>query len=80
MRKVLHNFRWWENHEPQTMRVEGDQVVARDSRTDLNWEGADRMDCLGKVLRPGFIDCHCHILPMGLDIQKLNLEGIEDRG
>ncbi len=33
----------------------------------------DGEDLEGRVLAPGFIDAHCHILPMGLDLQKLDL-------
>lgn len=33
----------------------------------------------GAVLQPLFVDAHCHILPTGLDLKKLNLSGIADR-
>ena len=31
------------------------------------------IDCQGKTMLPGFVDAHCHILPTGLDLLKLNL-------
>ena len=30
-------------------------------------------DLEGRTVVPGFVDAHCHIIPMGLDLQKLNL-------
>jgi len=52
------------------MLVEGDRVI---------WRGhgeaphAEVVDLSGKTLYPAFIDNHCHILPTGLDLQKLHL-------
>ncbi len=39
-------------------------------------EGADTIDLQGKTVMPAFIDSHCHILPAGLDLLKLNLSGM----
>jgi predicted amidohydrolase YtcJ len=36
-------------------------------------EAEATIDCQGKTMLPGFIDSHCHILPTGLDLLKLNL-------
>lgn len=33
----------------------------------------DRVDLKGRTVLPGFVDAHCHIIPMGLDMQKLHL-------
>lgn len=37
------------------------------------------VDLLGKWVLPGLIDAHCHVLPAGLDLQKLNLGHCSDR-
>lgn len=36
-------------------------------------------DCQGKTLYPGYIDNHCHILPSGLDLLKLDLRKCSTR-
>ncbi|MCW5937533.1 MAG: amidohydrolase [Fimbriimonadaceae bacterium] len=41
-------------------------------------EGFD-VDLGGKTIAPGFVDAHCHILPTGLDLQKLHLGGLDSR-
>lgn len=35
--------------------------------------GAEVINMRGRTIMPKFIDAHCHILPMGLDLQKLHL-------
>ena len=37
--------------------------------------GSEFVDCGGQVLLPKFVDAHCHILPTGLDLLKLDLSG-----
>lgn len=39
----------------------------------------DIVEMGGKWILPGFVDCHCHILPAGLDLQKLELRGITSK-
>jgi predicted amidohydrolase YtcJ len=71
MATLYKNFRWWEDGQPQEMLVDDGRVVWRESpRPGGAEEGCD----LGsKTLQPSFIDAHCHILPTGLDLQKLDL-------
>jgi len=57
------------------MLVEDGRVVARGSNVEGNGE---RVDLQGKWLMPKFIDEHCHILPTGLDLQKLHLGDCAD--
>ena len=58
------------------MLVDAGRVVARDA----NIVGeASVVDCTGKFLLPSFIDSHCHVLPLGLDLQKLNLGNLDSR-
>ncbi len=42
--------------------------------------GGDIVDLNGRYLLPAFVDPHCHILPTGLDLQKLHLGGCEGHG
>lgn len=53
------------------MLVRGGRIVERGAETSTV---ANRtVDLEGQTLRPAFIDSHCHILPTGLDLLKLNL-------
>jgi predicted amidohydrolase YtcJ len=42
-------------------------------------EAEETVDLEGKTVMPGFVDAHCHILPMGLDLQKLHLGGLDTK-
>lgn len=65
------NFRWGLTGEPMEMLVKDGRVVAREPAVR---EGlGERTDLGGATLFPSFIDNHCHILPTGLDLQKLFL-------
>lgn len=66
---VYTNFKWGFTGELQSMRVEDGRVVERGAIPVTN----DGVDLGGKWLMPSFIDAHCHILPTGLDLQKLHL-------
>jgi predicted amidohydrolase YtcJ len=61
---TFRNVRWWENG----------------SLTDIELpnQGAD-VDGEGKWLLPKFVDAHCHILPTGLDLLKLDLSHCQTR-
>jgi predicted amidohydrolase YtcJ len=65
---IFHNFRW-QSGDLGWMRVEEGRVQERGEGTI---EGGE-IDLAGDWLLPGFIDAHCHILPTGLDLQKLHL-------
>lgn len=47
---------------------------ARESPQAERKSGLERIDLQGKSLYPAFIDAHCHILPTGLDLGRLNLD------
>lgn len=47
----------------------GDESVACDRKVDLG--------CA--FVYPGFVDCHCHVLPLGLDLSRLNLQNTFSR-
>lgn len=41
--------------------------------------GSQQVDLKGAVVAPGFVDAHCHIIPMGLDLLKPNLSPCQNR-
>lgn len=66
------NFKDWRTGALSEMEVNGaGRVVIAPRPTGSSVPGAT--DLGGKILMPKFIDAHCHILPTGLDMQKLNL-------
>jgi predicted amidohydrolase YtcJ len=69
--KLYHNFHWAFDGTRQAMLVDQGQVVARGP--DVVSSDAEEHDLEGRFVLPGFVDAHCHILPMGLDLQKLHL-------
>ena len=75
----LRNFRLLGNDAYHEIFVE-DGVFASDpipAHVDLM--GDEEIDCGGKILLPGFIDSHCHVLPTGMDLLKLNLTSCSTR-
>lgn len=75
MREVLTNFKWWEDDSIRSMAIENGRVVIAPT-TDLIPGGTDLK---GKYLVPKFIDAHCHILPTGLDLLKLDLSSFQTK-
>lgn len=69
------NFRWGFTGEQQEMLVENGRVVYRGSipSSESLVPSSEIRDQRSKFLLPSFIDAHCHILPTGLDLQKLYL-------
>lgn len=58
--------------ESQEMRVTEGRV--RERGAQVSRDGAsDVVDLQGAWVLPAFVDAHCHILPTGLDLQKLHL-------
>ena len=42
--------------------ISGDKIVAVDKASELSsFSAKRRIDCKGKVILPGFIDCHNHL-------------------
>lgn len=73
MRELVHNFKWGFSGEPEFMLIENGRVVVRDPSIEPFPEADRTIDLAGQTVLPAFIDAHCHILPTGLDLQKLNL-------
>lgn len=80
MRRGWASFRWALSGETESMITDNGTVEWRGAPEsappagEIEWE-----DLRGHWLLPGFIDSHCHILPTGLDLQKLNLGGCSSR-
>lgn len=51
-----------------------EEIRVANGRVTEPGEG-DRVDLGGRWMLPAFVDSHCHILPAGLDLQKLHLGG-----
>ncbi|MCE9560045.1 MAG: amidohydrolase family protein [Armatimonadetes bacterium] len=63
----LCNFRRYDVEGRWQMVTDHHQIVT------VLPDAGDGLDLDGKFVLPGFIDAHCHILPTGLDLQKLHL-------
>lgn len=67
------NFRTLDRNEYHELYVEDGRFASKPIPAKVLTEVDEEVDCGGKTLLPGFIDSHCHILPTGLDLLKLNL-------
>lgn len=72
MREIYRNFTWAYDGSIQDMLVEDGKVVYR-GVPNAELQAENVVDCTGKSLAPAFIDNHCHILPAGNDLLKLQL-------
>jgi predicted amidohydrolase YtcJ len=68
---LFSNFRWWKDGSKRNMRVSENGLVTY-MGTDEPFSD-DEIDLDGGWLMPGFVDCHCHIMPSGFDLLRLNL-------
>jgi len=60
----------------EAMLVVGDRIAAIGSRAEVEAAGvrtARRVDLEGRAVIPGFNDCHCHILGIGLNLQQVDV-------
>jgi len=64
--------------ETRRMLVEDGRVVWNTTDPHVTSD-APAMDLGGSRVLPKFIDAHCHILPGGLDLQKLNLTAFQTK-
>lgn len=68
------NFRWGYSGERQELEVDNGRVVSRAPSAQIGTAGRDDVvDLGGRYLLPSFVDAHCHVLPIGLDLNKLHL-------
>lgn len=69
-RGLYTNFVWALDGSLQSMRIDEGRVVKRFGGLS---DEAGAIDLQGRNVAPAFVDAHCHILPGGLDLQKLSL-------
>ena len=62
---------------PRSMLIDGGRVMVAPTVEAIS--GDEVVDCGGQVLLPKFIDAHCHILPTGLDLLKLDLTACQSQ-
>jgi len=55
------------------------EFFVEDGRFSDPGDAGQTCDLEGAIVAPGFVDAHCHIIPMGLDLQKLHLGGCGSR-
>ena len=75
----IRNFRTLARAEYHEMFVEDGLFASDPIPAQVDLMGETEVDCGGKILLPGFIDSHCHFLPTGLDLLKLNLTACSTR-
>jgi predicted amidohydrolase YtcJ len=76
MKRLFRNARWWRDGKPVELCIEDGRVA----HEPFSEAAADEVvDCHGAWIMPAFIDCHCHILPAGLDMKRLDLSQGETR-
>ena len=73
------NFRTVDRQAYHELYVEDGRFASKPIPAQVLTEVDEVVDCGGKILLPGFIDSHCHILPTGLDLLKLNLTACSTR-
>jgi predicted amidohydrolase YtcJ len=65
----------------QSVAIHKGKIVAvgtDDEVTRMRGIGTKMIDAGGRVVLPGFTDCHVHFLSGGLGLQRVNLEGSKD--
>lgn len=73
---MFTNLRLFDGRSPKlreglSVLVDGNRIKAVAQGSPTAPEGAQRIDCAGRVLMPGLIDAHWHTLFAGLPIQTL---------
>ncbi|MFQ3610945.1 MAG: amidohydrolase family protein, partial [Fimbriimonadales bacterium] len=68
---------WDECPIAEAMVVHNGRIVAVGTREDLKtrYPQSQAVVVDGKAVIPAFNDCHCHILPLGIDLGKADLRG-----
>lgn len=75
MRRAFTNARWGLSGARGSLVLDG-PLVERWTSEPI---GEDAEDLGGRWILPALVDSHCHILPTGLDLLKLNLGGAASR-
>lgn len=77
MSTLFTNFRWWKDGSARNMRVANDGLVSYMGPDEPFAD--DEVDLEGAWIMPGFVDCHCHIMPAGFDLLRLDLTPYSER-
>src|SRR5437016_6190834 len=82
---IVHNARIYTLNGKQpwaeALAIDGDKIVAVGSEADverLRKPGTTMIDAGGRLVLPGFVDCHIHFLDGSLSLGRVNLEGAKD--
>jgi predicted amidohydrolase YtcJ len=65
----------------EAVAVRGEKIVAVGSNAEiqkLSASGTKLIDAGGRLVLPGFVDCHIHFLDGSLSLGRVNLEGAKD--
>jgi predicted amidohydrolase YtcJ len=73
------NFRTIDSRDYHEIFVEEGGFASKPIPAQVVMGADEEIDCGGKIMLPSFIDSHCHILPTGLDLLKLNLTACSTR-
>lgn len=76
MKRAVVNARWWLDSSPTNLLIENDRVVYRGA-DDVSAE--ETLNADGRFLLPAFVEPHCHILPAGMDLLRLDLSRFSSR-
>lgn len=71
MKTAYVNGRWWRDGQPVNLLVENGVVAYRGSERPYS---DSTIDLDERFVAPAFVEPHCHILPSGLHLQRLNLQ------
>ena len=74
-RTLFYNVQLWDAsrefvEEGMHILVEGDRIKEISDKPIKTTETL-RINCKGKTIIPGLIDCHCHVVMSSLDIREL---------
>lgn len=67
----------------EAIAIHGDKIVAVGTEADvekLRGPKTQMIDAGGRLVLPGFVDCHIHFLDGSLSLGRVNLEGAKDVG
>ena len=65
----------------EALAIQGDKIVAVGNETDVDRfrkRTTKMIDAGGRLVLPGFVDCHIHFLDGSLSLGRVNLEGAKD--
>lgn len=80
MPKLYHDLKFYRGNSLRDGWILTDQGVVRSvMEGPIPPLETERVSLGGATVRPAFCDAHCHVIPSGLDLLRLNLAGIHSR-